>query len=756
MIQSIKNYYRRIFRLVTSGFLHLFVICSAFLPASAQATLRGKVVEWDEGMKMEMPLPGANVYWLGTQMAASTDAKGEFNIPEPAVYPAMLVVSFVGYRNDTLEVQSSIKTVKAKLAKSLDLKEIEVKGKLEAVGISMINPINVEKITQKEILKAACCNLSEAFETSPTVNVSYKDAVTGAKEIQLLGLSGIYSQLMTENIPNMRGIAGIYGLTYIPGPWMESIQVTKGTGSVLNGYESTTGQLNVEFKKPQDKTTPRFFLNLFGEESGNAEINSFFRHKFNSKWSTVMMTHASYMDRDVDGNGDGFMDMPHSKQVNLYNRWQYQGGKKTESQLGIKFLVDEKEGGQIHASELTGTHPYAYRTLIRTMRAEAFGKLGFVYANKPFKSIGNIVQVTYHDMNSSFGMKSYVATQKTLYVQSIYQNILWKSNQQYKFGVTYRYDQLDQSVQSVPANTDESVPGIFAEYTYNHLDKLTLIAGAREDFHKKYGWEFTPRFHGKYNFSDNFLTRISGGRSFRIPYLYAENLSVFASSKTLRFNEMILPERAWNYGLNFTWKFLLNQREGSLAVDFYRTDFINQAVMDAYSDSSFITFYNLKGKSYANSFQIMFNYEVLERLNLRLAYKLDDVMSTYQGKLEEKPLVSRVKALVNLAYQTGNEHWKFDYTAVLDGPKKLETTYTDAAYGRTPEFSPQFLVMHLQVTKVFRRFEVYAGSENLLDYRQEHPIVNPSDPFGNAFDAINIWGPIEGRRIYAGLRYQIL
>ncbi|HRH67492.1 MAG TPA: TonB-dependent receptor, partial [Bacteroidia bacterium] len=679
----------------------IFVLLLYSYSSFSQSTLTGVVVEWNQDMKMEMPVTGANLYWLPSLDGTTTDQQRRFTLRSADAYPAKLVVSFVGYKADTILVNSNAE-LHLRLEKSVDLKEVQVAAKQEAVGLSTINPLNVERISEKEILKAACCNLSEAFETSPTVNVSYKDAVTGAKEIQLLGLAGIYSQLMTENIPNMRGIAAIYGLSFIPGPWMESIQVTKGSGSVVNGYESTTGQINVEFKKPAETTTPKFHLNLFGEENGNAEINTFYKQKVNSKWSTLLFLHGNYMDRNIDRNKDGFLDMMHNKQFNVYNRWNYHSGKKLESQLGVRFLADKREGGQLHSIVNPGPHPHPYLTSIETRRLEVYGKLGFVFPETPFKSIGNIVQATVHDMNSSFGLKSYNATQKTFYFQSIYQNILWKSEHQYKAGVAFRYEDLEQTYNyaQVPL-AEEAVPGIFFEYTYNHVDRLTLVAGLREDYHQKYGWVFTPRFHGKYNFTDNFLVRLSTGKSFRVPYLYADNISSFASSRDMLVREEIQPEKAWNYGINLTWKFEVNHREGSFSADFYRTDFMNQLVMDSYSDSSRILFYNLNGDSYSNSFQVMLNYELIENLGIRLAYKLDDVKSTYNGILEQKPLVSREKALANISFETKNEHWRFDYTLVWDGPKKLETTFTDPEAGSLPSFSPDFFIMHFQVTKVF-------------------------------------------------------
>ena len=726
-------------------------LCLMITVSSHAQSLSGKVVEWDEDMKMEMPITGANVYWLNTTTGTTTNSEGNFTVSLPASWPAMMVVSFVGYKNDTLQVsQNSFQ--KILLRKSVDLKEVEVAVKQGSTLISTINPINTERVTEKELLKAACCNLSESFETNPTVNVAYKDAVTGAKEIQLLGLSGIYSQLLTENIPNMRGIAGIYGLTFIPGPWMEGIQITKGTGSVLNGYESTTGQINVEFKKPDDKKVPRFYLNLFGEENGNAEANTFFRHVLNSHWSTMLMAHGNYLNNALDRNEDGFYDVPLSKQINLYNSWQYHSGKKLESQMGIKYLYDKRDGGQISADPNSKLRYIAY---ITNQRVEAFGKLGFIFPEKPAKSIGNIFQVTIHELKSQIGLKLYDATEKNLYYEGIYQNIINNTDHQYKAGAVFFYNRLDDRYNSFASLHEQVVPGIFAEYTYSYLEKFKLIAGIREDYHNQYKWVFTPRLHGKYNFTDDFIFRFSAGKSFRVPSVFADNISILASAKQLVFKEDMKPEKAWNYGLNLTRRWEVDHREGSLSLDLYRTDFINQLIVDQYSDSSSIQFYNLVGKSFSNSFQITLNQDVLDNFGVRVAYKIDDVQINYNGVTEQKPLVAKNRALINLFFSTSNQHWKFDYTVLWEGRKKLARTVADAEFGKPPAESPDFFVMHVQITKTFKRFELYGGAENLLDFRQKHPIINAQNPFSNSFDATQVWGPVEGRRIYAGLRFSI-
>lgn len=740
---------------INKSYIILLIVLLSCAAAGVRAQeLKGTVMEWDEGMGMEMPVSGANVFWKDTAMGTAIDDDGNFRLPLPQQLPASLIISYVGYTSDTITVKDDA-FKKILIKKSATLNEVIVEGRQNTLGISTINTINVEKVTEKELLKAACCNLSESFETNPTVTVAYRDAVTGAKEIQLLGLAGIYSQMLTENIPNMTGIAGIYGLSFIPGPWLESIQIAKGAGSVSSGYESTTGQINLEFKKPQEKKTPEFYLNLYGAGSGNAEINTFYKKKLSKSWSTIMMAHGNYFDTDRDRNDDGFKDIPHSKQLNFYNRWQY-NGERLEAQVGLKYLYDVIHGGQVHPGNDNDVNPAQYYiTSITTNRAEAFGKLGILFPEKPYKSIGNILQVTYHDMQSLFGLKNFDGIEKSLYYQSIYQSIVGTTDHQFKVGWSYKYDNYNQTFLGENSVMKQSVPGVFGEYTYSYTDKFTAIAGVREDYHNQYKWIFTPRLHMKYNFTETFIMRASGGKSFRVPYVLADNISVLASSRQLLFTEIIKPERAWNYGINFTKKFYIATREGSVNLDLYRTDFLDKLVVDQYSNPGYVFFYNLNGESYANSLQATVSYEIIPKLDLRLAYKTDDVQETYYGVLEQKPLVPSERALMNIAYATNKDLWKFDYTVVWNGASKLANSTGDSINGKPPSYSPEFVTMNFQVTRMFKYIELYGGLENIFDYRQPHPIIGANDPFGSAFDATQVWGPMEGRRIYAGLRYSL-
>lgn len=710
----------------------------------------------------KMTLAGASVYWAGTTTGTTTDEKGNFKLELPQKLPAQLVVSFVGYVSDTLLIAGGSK-IAVYLKSSLALNEVTIEGRKESTMISTIQPLNVEQITQKELLKAACCNLSESFETNPSVNVSYTDAITGAKEIQMLGLAGIYSQIMTENIPVNHGLGATYGLSYVPGPWMESIQITKGSGSVANGYESTTGQINIEYLKPP-KADP-VYVNLYGATSGNVEANLHQRFHLSEKTNSLLLFHGESMQTKWDHQEDQFLDMPLMQNFNLFNRWSVTDGERLEGQFGVKVLTEQRRGGQTFYNwgDKADTS-IGYGVQVRTTRVEAFSKTGMVFPSTPWKSAGLILSGSWHDQDSYFGLKTYDGKQTGFYGSFIYMSIIGNTNHKWKAGLDYRYDDYRERFMNLPFDRVEIVPGAYAEYTLNVKEKFGGVLGNRIDYHNTWGFIYTPRLHMKYNFTDEIILRVSGGRSFRTANVFADNIAIMATSRNLIITEKLRPERAWNYGANFTAKFRAFYRPGTFSVDYYITEFSNQIIVDTYSSLTNILFYNLEGSSQAQSFQVSFDYEIFKRFDLRMAYKNDHVVMSYRGIEEQKPLVPEHKALVNVAYTTKNEKWRVDFTTQYHGETKLNNAQVDHSdhlgHGDNQvvnNTSPDYYILLGQITFVpNKKWEFYLGGENLTNYRQETPVMNAMEPFSADFDATNIWGPVMGRKGYLGLRFKVL
>jgi len=723
----------------------------------AEETIKGVVLAEDKKGSFR-PLADASVIWLGETTGTLTDEQGVFSMVRKG---ERLVVSYVGFKPDTISVTPSGE-VKIILATGNQLREIKVTSSKASTYTSLYDPVRTQTITQTELFKAACCNLSESFETNPSVDVSYNDAITGSKQIQLLGLAGIYTQLTVENLPGPRGLATSLGLNSIPGTWIESIQLSKGTGSVANGFESIAGQINVELKKPA--TSEKLFANVYVNDFGKTDLNLNMAQKLGKKWSTELLIHDDFLNnKNLDFNKDGFRDLPTGNLFTLANKWGYDNNKGLMSQFGFRILTDNRTGGQINfnpSSDKFTTNSYGLG--IKTDRYEATGKLGYVFPNKRYKSVGLQLSGFDHKQDSYFGLTGYQAHQQNFYSNLIYQSIIHSTIHKFRTGLSYVYDNYNETFRGTNYRRTEAVVGAFGEYTYTPSKTFDAVIGIRGDYNNLYGWFVTPRLNIRYQPLKNTVIRGSIGRGQRTANIFAENNSVFVSSRTVDILSNfaggaygLKPEVSWNKGITVDQKFILFNRTASLGIDFFRNDFTDQVVVDL-EDPRVIKFYNLQGKSYSNSLQAELSLFPIEKLNLKIAYRYFDVETTYGNQVLQKPLASKDRAFANLGYEISG--WKFEYTISYNGKKRIPPTSTNPVPFQRSDYSPAFITMNAQVSKAFGAgniFEIYAGCENITGYYQKDAIIAADQPFGNYFDASLIWGPITGRMIYGGLRLRI-
>jgi outer membrane receptor for ferrienterochelin and colicins len=695
-------------------------------------------------------LPGANIYWKNELKGTTTDVNGKFELAFPANLPDILIISSAGFIGDSISFRIASDTTISVSLKSATLKEVVVNEHADRVSISTINPINVQTITTGELRKAACCNLSESFETNASVDVSYTDAVSGAKQIQMLGLDGIYTQILSENVPLIRGLSSSYGLSYTPGTWIQSIAVTKGAGSVVNGYESITGQLQIELIEPVE--AEKVMLNTYVNSDARYEGNVHLGYKLSKNVSSVLLAHYSAQSMAVDRNHDSFLDMPMTNQANVMNRWTVEKQNKYCIQLGLRVLSEDREGGQIPETKHENI-PGHYSINIKNRQAEFFSKTGFMFP-QPYKSLGIITSLRVHERSSLFGVRTYEGSQKSFYLNSIYETIIHDTRHKIRTGASVMADDYQETFSGNDLSHYEFVPGVFGEYTYSDADKFSVVAGMRVDNHNEFGLFYTPRVHFKYNIAKKTIFRLSAGKGHRTANVLVENNQVFASSRVVVINEKFRPEEAVNAGLTLTQKYKIKAREGSVNLDVYRTEFINQVVTDLETPGR-VEFYNLDGKSYSNSYQLEMNQEIIEGLDLRVAGKIYDVKTQYKSGVRSKPLVARERALMNISYATKFEKWKFDLTSRWTGRSRIPTTAGNPAAYQLSETSPSYFYHSAQITRGFKHFQVYLGVENITNFTQKSPILAASEPYGPYFDASLIWGPVSERMVYTGFRYSI-
>ncbi|MBV7440722.1 TonB-dependent receptor [Weeksellaceae bacterium TAE3-ERU29] len=640
---------------------------------------------------------------------------------------------------------------------NIKLSQIEIKGNKAATSIDKKGAGLTFNIDKGELLKAACCNLSESFETNATVDVSYANAVTGTKQIKMLGLDQKYTLISTELLPEVRGLSSAYGMGFIPGRWISGIQLTKGGSSVTNGYESISGQINTEFFKStkEEKTS----INLFGDLSSRVEGNLVHTDGINNKWSQSFLVHGNAVLERQDKNNDGFIDTPVGKQINLnylldYNDLENSG---LGTHFGINVLNDNRTAGQMDFyDDKEKSLAQNYGVGIDISRFQAWNKTGYIFKGKPYQSIGFMNKYTHYKQNSFFGNRVYNGTQNTYYSNLIFESILGNTNHKYKTGASFLYDDYQEFYQNSPYNRTEKVPGLFYEYTYSGMD-LTVVAGVRVDFHNLAGTQFTPRLNVKYNLGKKTTLRASGGRGFRTANIFAESQTYLASNRkieVLNNNGKIYglnPEIAWNYGISLQQDFRFLGRKSTLIADFFRTDFENQILPDLDASTHKILFYNMKD-SYANSLQIQWDFQPIRNLDVRVAYKNYDTKALYLSGKKEIPFTAKDRAFLNVAYKTNSNNWTFDTTLQWVGKQRLPNSSTNPKEFQWDSYSKPYFLLNAQVAHQFnKQIRLYSGAENILSYQQDQPIIDVKNPFGNYFDGGMVYAPIMPVNIYVGL-----
>lgn len=758
------------------------------------------------------PLVGANVYWAGTTVGVATDLDGRFQL-EPVKSTNLLVTSFMGFHNDTTAVTAHSELTIV-LVSDLLLEEVDIVERKMAVLRSRISPLTTETLTGEALCMAACCNLSESFETSASVDVAYSDAATGAKQIRLLGLSGTYVQLLTENTPNIRGLAQSFGMEYIPGPWMEAIQVSKGTSSVLNGYEAIAGQINVEYLKPQ-KQDP-IALNAMISTETHAEVNATGGWDLNDKVSTGILFHAQNMSLELDHNHDGFLDMPKNTNVNLLNRWYVKTGDYT-GQFLVRGLYDRRIGGQ--TQEASSLSPFAsspYKIDLNTWRVDGFMKNGYVFDTELGTSIGIITAASYHNQRNTYGPRHWNAAHTNAYLNAIFQTSfddsatdLWDDHSHMlSTGLSLNYDGYDEDL-FLPIGIDqyyhwdvwkEITPGVFAEYTYTYKDKVTLLVGIREDYSTRYGFFTTPRMNLRYAPFDWWTVRGSIGLGYRSPNAIADNAAYLASNRMYYaydrvsdngygiMDGILAQERSMNTGVSTVFYIPMGKRELQLSGEYYYTKFLDGVIADMDRSLHGITLYNMHNvdgaQYFSHNWQVEANMEILRGWSMTAAFRYTDVKQTNfntaanEFQLRDKPLQNKFKGIITTSYQTPLKTWQFDLTAQFNGEGRMPDGFV------IPEGSNQY-TMHNgyiyhkwypqllgQVTKFFRTWSIYLGAENITNFTQDNPIVGERvlgdkairreakgggfvDPYSANYDASMIWAPIHGWKMYLGFRWAL-
>ncbi|WP_281525706.1 TonB-dependent receptor [Alistipes dispar] len=774
----------------------VYFALSAFFIA-AGGTLRAQDIRGAVRDADDRPLAGASVYWAGTTVGASTDAEGAFLLHRVKGYDR-LVASYLGYVNDTLRIDEAVQRADFALrAEGVELEGVVVEGNLSGNFVKRDGIVKGEMISFAGLCKMACCNLAESFENSASVTVGYSDAISGARQIKMLGLAGTYTQILDENRPIMRGLSAPYGLSYTPGMWLNSIQVSKGVASVTAGHEAITGQINLEHRKPTD--SERLFVNLYLDDElrPEANVSTAFPVSRDKKLSSVVLLHGSG-DTDVrkmDHNHDGFRDLPRSAQFNVANKWLYAADNGTQVRWGWKFVQESRLGGMLDYRntdamreamfrdwdwQTEGTRMPLYGSHIRNRNANGYFKVGMPVGPSVYdeaeqdemrSNLAFVADFDHFDEEAYFGLNDYSGNQNSLALNLMY-NHYFTYRSSLNVGVQAHLDYYRETLgndtpwlgsdRAYDFGRDEEEVGAYAEYTYAVRDKFSVVAGLRGDYNAFYDRFFlTPRGHVKWNVTPSTTLRASAGLGYRSTNVITDNIGMLATGR-----ELVIPalgdldrlEKALTLGGSLTQTFgLVNPGDATLSFDYFRTQFCNSVVVDQEYDAQTIRVYDSDGRSFTDTYQIDFSWTPVERLDIFATFRYTDSrMTIYRPDgttaRVERPLVSEYKTLLNIQYATKFRRWVFDATAQLNGPARIPTQTGDLADSR---YSPRYPMFYAQVSRKVGKFDIYVGCENIADYRQEDPILNAANPYDYKFNSMNVWGPLMGRKFYAGLRFNL-
>ena len=741
-------------------FTSIAILSAAF--TFAQEMIKGKVVDQNN-----QPVIGAEINWKSTSISTFTNELGEFELPQQTdgileIFYDNQTITFNPTQNTFQSITFALQPIEENA-----LAEVKITDTRNSLRKST-DATNMSVMSHKELLKAACCNLAESFETNPSIDVNFTDAVTGNKQIKMLGLNSPYILIAEENIPSVRGASQAFGLSFTPGTWVESIQVTKGAGTVVNGYESFSGQINTELIKPANDIP--LFVNLYGSTDSRFEANVHLNKKVSEKWATSLFLHGNARTKENDMNHDGFLDNPTGNQVNVMNRWQYTNAEKgIVAFISGRYLTDLKQGGEVGFNQKSDRFSQnKWGSNIATEKFDISTKVGYVFPEMPFQSMGLQTAFSYYNQDSFFGNNIYDVNHQSFYSNYIFNSIINNTKNKFSTGASFTWDRYKELV-ALPNeqefNRIDNSVGAFFEYTYDNLKNFNAIVGGRIDYHNRMGVFVTPRIHTRYTPWENTTIKASVGRGKRLNNIFAENQNLFASTR--QFNILgdggsiygLNPEIAWNYGISVSQKFKLFGRNADVTADFYRTDFENQIVTDIDFSAREVRFYNLDGESFANSFQFDFNYNPFKHFNIRAAYKYYDIQSDYQEGRLEKPLQAKHRFFTNVEYQThekNGKYWRFDATYNWIGKQRIPDTTMNEPNNQLPSYSNPFGTLNAQITRVFSdQFEVYVGGENMTNYQQNRVILGGDNPFGSNFDSTIVYAPIFGRMVYAGLRFSL-
>ncbi len=719
---------------------------------------------WDADKKEVVPF--ASVAVVNTSFAATTNEQGFFSLVMPieTAQIANLVVSCVGYKNDTISLKKWLKKDESKLFLKVFLQnsqqifsEVVVTGTMKE-RIQMDSPVPIEVYTPTFFKRNPTPNLFSALENINGVRPQLNCSVCNTGDIHINGMEGGYTMVMIDGMPIVSALATVYGLMGIPNAMVQRIEVIKGPASTLYGSEAVGGLINVITKNPNN--APLFSVDV--NTSGYQELNIDVSTKAKMKRATMLLS-ANYFNFDKlwDINQDNFTDVTLQKRFSIFNKWNFERKYNRLSSIALRYFTENRWGGALQWNELLRGSDSVYGESIYTNRFELIGKYQLPTDEKLMLSYSYNV----HQQNSFYGTTPYEARQQIGFTQ-----LTWDKNFTHHdilAGLAFRYTFYDDNTTATEQPSNILLPGVFVQDEIRFSEIHKVLIGLRYDYNSAHGSIFTPRLNYQWKASEQHNFRLSLGNGYRIVNVFSEDHAALTGARKVEMTEALRPERSYNVNLNYTNRTFFKGGFLNFDASIFYTHFTNRIVADYDTDPNKIIYDNLKGFAISKGLTLNSDWNFTNGLKIMAGVTLMDVYTQEHNAQDEWIKTRQLHASPfsgtwTVSYALPKWNINFDYTGNFYSPMRLPILPDDFR----PEYSPWFSVQNVQMTKKWgNKIEIYGGIKNLLNFLPQNPIMRPFDPFdkqvnidnpfGYTFDPNYGYAPLQGRRIFLGMRYQL-
>lgn len=700
------------------------------LAPSLQAQLMGRVV--DE--VTAEPLQGAHVRIHNSTSGAYSDADGRFSIPIPPNlrWPLVMHVSFVGYQQATQTLMRDAGEIEVRMKlDSSRLDEVVVSGTMVEVS-KMDSPIPVEVYSAGFFKKNPAPTLFESLNMITGVLPQINCSVCNTGDIHINGLEGPYTMILIDGMPIVSSLSTVYGLHGIPSSLIRRIEVVKGPASTLYGSEAVAGIINVITQDPY--ATDPFLLDVSGtsREEWNVDVSAGRRI---GGAATIWGLNGFMYDRPHDVNGDGFTDITQQKRLSAFTKWAF-----GDASIAARYVVEDRWGGELDWRDAFKGSDQVYGETILTQRAELIGTMPFSVAGHASR-----VDLSYnrHAQDSWYGTTQYKALQHTAY--ALWVTTIRQGMHTMLVGLPLRYQWYDDNTPATLSADRTLLPGVFVQNDAALSDEFTILSGLRWDTHPDHGSIWTPRLGVKFSPDSRNTFRFSGGSGFRVVNLFTEDHAALTGSREVEVRNNLEPERSWNANLNWMHQWNADRHFGTLDLSAFITRFSNQILPDYDTDPTKIIYDNLDGFAISRGMSMNTSLTMIDGPKFTAGV-------TWMNVFQRTDRRETTYFAPEWSGNYGVSYRGIDITGRFNGPMRLPVVPNDFR----PSTSPWYTILNIQGTRVFRnRTELYGGVKNVFGFMPKNPLFRPDAPFSDEFDTAYNYAPMEGRKIYVGLRVRM-